>query len=324
MVYALHKFHHYLLGRHFKMFIDHSMLKYLVNKPVLGRRICKWLLLFQEYDFEIIVKPGRMNKGPNHLSRLEHGEEPTSLEDTLSDARLLAIRNIDDHFAEIVQFLSTGMEPSEYTIPQKKQLVLRAADFSLIARHLYKMGLDEILRRCFMEVERPMILVEDHEGITRGHYEGKVIAQKVLRAGLWWPTLHRDAKDYSRACDVCQRVVKPSRRDEIPLAPQLNLQAFEKWSIDFVGPINPSGKCTGERYIITSIEYLTIWVEARAVKECSVATVVHFIFDDIITRFGCPKVLMSDQGTHFINKTVESLTEEFAVHHQKSTPYHPQ
>jgi transposase InsO family protein len=49
-----------------------------------------------------------------------------------------------------------------------------------------------------------------------------------------------------------------------------------------------------------------------------------FIFDDIITRFGCPKVLMSDQGTPFINKTVEALTEEFAVHHQKSTPYHPQ
>jgi hypothetical protein len=128
-------------------------LKYLVNKPVLGGRICRWLLLFQEYDFEIIVKPGRMNKGPDHLSRLEHGEEPTSLEDALSDAQLLAIRNIDDHFTEIVQFLSTGMAPSEYTIPQKKQLVVRAADFSLIAGHLYKMGPDEILRRCVMEAE---------------------------------------------------------------------------------------------------------------------------------------------------------------------------
>jgi transposase InsO family protein len=71
-----------------------------------------------------------------------------------------------------------------------------------------------------------------------------------------------------------------------------------------VGPINPPWNCTGARYIIT--------------------TTKHFIFDDIITRFGCPKILMSDQGTHFINKTVEALTEEFAAHHQKSTPYHPQ
>jgi hypothetical protein len=83
----------------FKMFTIHSALIYLVNNPVLGGRICKSLLLFQEYDFEIVVKPGRMNKGPGHLSRLEHGEEPTSLEDTVPDAQLLVIKNIDDHFA---------------------------------------------------------------------------------------------------------------------------------------------------------------------------------------------------------------------------------
>jgi hypothetical protein len=100
MVYALQKFRHYLLGGHFKMFTDQFALKYLVNKPMLGGWICRWLLLFQEYDFEIIVKPGRMNKGLVHLSRLEHGEEPTSLEDTLPDAQLLIIRNIDDHFVE--------------------------------------------------------------------------------------------------------------------------------------------------------------------------------------------------------------------------------
>jgi hypothetical protein len=158
MVYALQKFLHYLLGGHFKIFTDHSALKYLVNKTVLWGKICIWLMMFQEYDFEIMDKQGRMNKGPDHLSSLEHGEEPTSLEDTLSDAQLLAIRNIDDHFAKIVQFLSTGMAPSEYTIPQKKQLVVRATGFSLIVRHLYKMGPDEILRRCVMEEERPLIL----------------------------------------------------------------------------------------------------------------------------------------------------------------------
>ena len=86
MVYALQKFRHYLLGSHFKMFTDHSALKYLVNKPVLGGKIRRWLLLFQEYDFEIIVKPGRLNTGPDHLSRLESGEEPISLEDCLPDA----------------------------------------------------------------------------------------------------------------------------------------------------------------------------------------------------------------------------------------------
>jgi hypothetical protein len=81
----------YVLGGHFKMFSNNFALKYLLNKPVLGERICIWILLFQEYDFDIVVKPGKMNKEPNHLSRIEHEEEPTSLEDTLPNAQFLAI-----------------------------------------------------------------------------------------------------------------------------------------------------------------------------------------------------------------------------------------
>jgi len=65
------------------MYTDHSTSKYLVNKPVLGGHICRWILLFQEYDFEVIVKPGHLNVGPNHLSRIETGEEPTNLEEGL-------------------------------------------------------------------------------------------------------------------------------------------------------------------------------------------------------------------------------------------------
>jgi hypothetical protein len=71
MIYDLQKFRHYLLGSHFKFFTDHSALKYLVNKPVLEGRICRWLPLFQEFSFEVVIKPRRCNVGPDHLSRLE-------------------------------------------------------------------------------------------------------------------------------------------------------------------------------------------------------------------------------------------------------------
>ena len=74
MVYALQKIRHYLLGGHFKMYTNHLALKYLVKNPVLGGKICRWLLLFQEFYFEFIAKPGQMNVGPDHLSRIERGE----------------------------------------------------------------------------------------------------------------------------------------------------------------------------------------------------------------------------------------------------------
>ena len=80
------------------MFTDHSALKYLLNKPVLWGKICRWLLLFQEYDFEIIVKPSRLNARADHLSRLESGEEPTCLEEYLLDAQLFSIQIVDDQF----------------------------------------------------------------------------------------------------------------------------------------------------------------------------------------------------------------------------------
>jgi transposase InsO family protein len=148
--------------------------------------------------------------------------------------------------------------------------------------------------------------------------------QKVLRADLWWPKVHRDAKDYFQRCDVCQRVGKQNKRDDIPLRPQVTLQVFKKWEIDFVGPINPPTKRLGERYIITAKEYLTRWVEATPVKYCSAKTTTNFLFEQVITRFGCSRILMSDEGTHFIDSTIKDMAEEFEFFHQKSTAYHPQ
>lgn len=96
MVYALQKYRHYLLGAHFKMFTDHSTLKYLLNKPMMWGRIYRWFLLFQEYDFDIIVKPEKLNVGTNHLSWLEYGDQDGSLDGSLPYAQLFSVRMVDD------------------------------------------------------------------------------------------------------------------------------------------------------------------------------------------------------------------------------------
>jgi hypothetical protein len=102
---------------------------------------------------------------------------------------------------------------------------------------------------------------------------------------------------------------KLSCRDELPLQPVRALQAFEKWAIDFIGPINPIAKHSKDRYIITMTNYLTCWAEAAAVQDYSKDTAAKFIFENIITRFGCPKSLTNDQGAHFISNTIATLIE---------------
>jgi hypothetical protein len=65
--------------------------------------------LFQEFDFKVIVKPEKLNAGPDHLSRVTNGEEPTNLEDNFPGAHLFSVQVADEYFANIIRYLSTGV-----------------------------------------------------------------------------------------------------------------------------------------------------------------------------------------------------------------------
>ena len=110
----------------------------------------------------------------------------------------------------------------------------------------------------------------------------------------------------------------------MPLVPQINLQEFDKWVVDFVGPIILRGKCTCVRDIIIAIDYLTRWIEEMLVKYCTIATATEFLFENVVTRFGSLKFFINDQGTHFFNQLIEKLMEEFQIQHRNTMSYHPQ
>ena len=94
---------------------------------------------------------------------------------------------------------------------------------------------------------------------------------------------------------------------EMPLLPIIPSLTFETWTIDFIVPFPKQGKRKGARYIITVVEYVTKWAEADSVHSCTKEVATKFIYENIITRFECPLNLISDQGTHFINHTIETL-----------------
>lgn len=159
-------------------------------------------------------------------------------------------------------------------------------------------------------VEVTPILAACHDSACGGHFYGPLTGQKILRIGYFWPTLFKDVLNYVTRCDVCQRYARNDLRMELPLHVSLPLIPFEKWGIDYVGEVHPKSS-KGMTYIVVATEYLTKWAEAKAVRTDTSPNAAIFLYENIISRFGCPKILVSDRGTHFLNNMIRKMTEKF-------------
>lgn len=124
---------------------------YLVNKQLIQGRVSKWLLLLQEFTFNIIARPEKSHVCADHLSRLKSGEPLEGVNDDFPDAHLFRIAVLPPWYTSIGEFLSTGQFPEGMPPGEQRKLALRSKTFQLINGLLYKMGPDEVLRRCVME-----------------------------------------------------------------------------------------------------------------------------------------------------------------------------
>jgi hypothetical protein len=150
--------------------------------------------------------------------------------------------------------------------PKERQSIVRKSErFSWIDGCLFYIGPDLIIKRCVREDEVHEILKSYHDGPCGGHFADKRTGYKVLHQGYYWPTLFRDTKEYVKRCDNFQHMGRPIQTNEMPLQPQMVLEPFDKWAIDFVGPINPSSR--QHSYILVCIDYVTKWMEEKSLTQ---------------------------------------------------------
>ena len=265
--------------------------------------------------FMINVRPGKKHLNADHLSRLSNVLGNTPIDDNLPDAALFAVEVISADYSEIIQYLTFQTFPLDYDEKLKRRLILKSRPYTMIAGTLYKQGKDGVLRRCVFASEIQTILEGCHLDSCGGHFAGDTTARKAMMAGYWWPTMFSDAHQYVRRCDPCQQTGRPTATSAMPLNPILAQAPFEKWGIDFVGPIAPASRNGQKRYILVAIDYVTKWAEAVATKTDNASAVATFLYENIITRFGCPKELISDRGKHFLNATIAALTTKYAITH---------
>ncbi|GJT67292.1 reverse transcriptase domain-containing protein [Tanacetum coccineum] len=186
--------------------------------------------------------------------------------------------------------------------------------------YLFRTCADQIIRRCVHGQEALEILKACHEGPTGGHHSANLTAQKVFDAGFFWPTIYRDAHTMIKSCDTCQRQGKISQRDEMPQNAIQVCEIFDVWGIDFMGPF-PSSH--GNKYILVAVDYLSKWVEAKALPTNDARVVVKFL-KSLFARFGTPRAIISDRGTHFCNDQFAKVMSKYGVTHRLATAYHPQ
>nr|GEU59048.1 DNA-directed DNA polymerase [Tanacetum cinerariifolium] len=153
-----------------------------------------------------------------------------------------------------------------------------------------------------------------------GHHGANFTAKKVFDAGFFWPTIYRDAHDMIKSSDTCQRQGKISQRDEMPQNAIQVCEIFDVWGIDFMGPF-PSSK--GNKYILVAVDYLSKWVEVKALPTNDAQVVVKFL-KSFFSRFGTPRAIISDRGTHFCNDQFTRVMIKYGVTHRLATAYHPQ
>nr|GEZ70087.1 reverse transcriptase domain-containing protein [Tanacetum cinerariifolium] len=168
--------------------------------------------------------------------------------------------------------------------------------------------------------EAVVILKACHNGPTGGHYGASYTAKKVFYSGFYWPSIYKDVFELVKHCDSCQRQGKVSQRDEMPQNFIQICEIFDVWGIDFMSPF-PSSK--GNKYILVGVDYLSKWVEAKALPINDARVVVKFL-KSLFSRFGTPKAIISDRGTHFCNDQFSRVMVKYGVTHRLSTAYHPQ
>jgi hypothetical protein len=128
-------------------------------------------------------------------------------------------------------------------------------------------------------------------------------------------------KDFIRRCNSYQRHGNINSRNAMPLATNLQIGLFDVWGIEYMGPFPKSGKF---QYILVAVDYVSKWVEALPCRYADHKSSLRMFEETIFPRFGTPRLVISDGGSHFIDKHFDKYLTNHGVQHNVTTSYHSQ
>jgi hypothetical protein len=283
----------------------------------------RWIVILQEYDLEFSTPKSKKALVLAELVTALPSDTPSAPVNTdFPDEHLFYIASDDPWYGDLLVYLRTQKFGNHLSRDDRRCIRHQAPRYLLIGDILYRRGVDTILRRCLTIDEADKVLNDCHSGACGGHLSGISTAQKIIRAGYFWPTLFHDCIHAVKRCEQCQLYANKARAPPALLHPVITAGPFCKWGIDFMTCNPPSNN--GHKYIVVAVDYFTKWAEAMPTFNNTADTAVRFFFNHVISRFGVPLQLVSDHGKHFENEIFVKLSSRLGFSHEFASPYYPQ
>ena len=330
IIWAITHFRSYLFGRKFTAVTDHSALKWLMESKTQSGRLARWALRLQEFDMEIIHRPGRTHANADALSRIEDNRIMViDSADTKStfDAELKTLQRADNTLLPLIEYLENDVLPQEEKHTQ--EILLESAGFTLKDGILYRVVPTARMLKNGRPEHRAVIpsslkhdiLMANHNDLLTGHLGIKRTYDRIC-AKYYWKSMYRDVQEHCNTCvDCIMRKGHPSNQFgesySIPAR-----RAFEIIGADICGPLRKTE--SGNRYILVFTDHFTKWVEAFAIPRQDAQTVAEYFVREIVARHGAPEKILTDRGKAFIGEFMTEVTNKLSVTQLKTTAYHPQ
>ncbi|KAL1924530.1 uncharacterized protein VTP21DRAFT_4184 [Calcarisporiella thermophila] len=331
VVWAIQHFRHYLVGVQFILVTDHSALLNIFNSENPVGRIARWSMYLREYDY--VVRHRKVSLNPaDALSRLpvniigedEDGSGEGDGVDgeaavDIDDGQRRRIRQAMDlaKWITIYQYLTELRYLNDCDERMRRKIrrwsaKFRAENGKLFLRRPRGEYPIEVLHTGNAEATVQRVHEESHLGINN--------TWRKLKERFTGPQLFEVVKKVVQTCVRCQERKNRERSEE--LRPIESGRVFEIVGIDAIGPLPTTRR--GNRYILVAIDYLSRYPMARAVPSIRMEDTIDFLFQEVISHFGCPRQLISDRGANFVSELTTAYLRRLGIRASPTTSYRPQ
>lgn len=233
-------------------------------------------------------------------------------------------------FKPILEYLLTDDLPDEDKMARKavfeseRYQILSGILFHFDQRRSKKLDGNQKYTKqlCIPKVLRNDVLRSYHDSLAGGGHLGVDKVHESIRLKYWWPTIYADVETYVKTCNRCQMAKRNYNKFNPPLGTMPPVKRFERWQIDILGPLAKSPD--GYSYVLLLIDAFSRWTEAFPLRTQGAKEIARVIYDQIICRYGAPRILFSDRGRSFMSHIVNGLCEIFQITQHHTSSYHPQ